>query len=107
LAAGFPRQTLVGQYSDVTVAATLQRHADADLAANAGMVTSYTLTTFADDPDWLSVGRGDTVRVEIDSDVYSGERPLIFNTRVLDRAVHVPDEGRPQVNWVVADVRES
>lgn len=106
LAAGYPRQTLTSQYTDVTAGTLLQRQANADLAANSGMVTSYTLTTFADDPDWTQIARGDTVRVELDTDVYGGERPLIFNTRVLDRVVHVPDEGRPLVNWVVADVRE-
>jgi len=25
---------------------------------------------------------------------------------VLDRAVHVPDDGKVQVNWTLADVRE-
>ena len=70
------------------------------------MTTVYTLTTFEDDPDWTGVARGDTVRVELDTDVYASERPLVFTSRVLDMAVHVPDDGKVQVNWTLADVKE-
>jgi hypothetical protein len=107
LAAGFPRQTEIQQYTDVVIEATLQRHADADLAAGSGMTTTYNLATFGTDPVWTGIARGDTVRVEADTDVYAGERPLIFNTRVLDIAVMVPDQGETEVTYVVADVRES
>jgi hypothetical protein len=106
LNAGYPRKTKTTSYTDVKIPATLQRHADADLAAGSGMTTVFTLTTFEDDPDWTGVARGDTVRVELDSDVYATERPLVFNSRVLDRAIHVPDDGKVQVNWVLADVRD-
>jgi hypothetical protein len=106
LTAGYPRKTKTATYTDVVIEATLQRHADADLAAGSGMTTVYTLTTFEDDPDWTGVARGDTVRVELDTDVYASERPLVFTSRVLDMAVHVPDDGKVQVNWVLADVRD-
>ena len=105
LNAGFPRRTRTQSYTDVSIEATLQRHADADLAAGSGMTTSFTLSCFGSDPDWVGIARGDTVRVEIDSDCYSGERPLIFNTRVLDMAVKVPDDAPVEVNYHVADVR--
>jgi len=105
LAAGYPRRTRTARYSDVSIATTLQRHADADLAAARGMTTAYTLTTFEGDPDWTGVARGDTVRVIVDSDCYSGVRPLVFESRVLDLAVLVPDDGPVRVNWTVAEVR--
>lgn len=107
LTAGFPRRTKVTQYSDVSDPITLQRHADADLAAGSGMTTSYTFSTFGSDPVWTSIARGDTVRAELDTDVYAAERPLVFETRVLEIAVHVPDSGEVQVNYVCADVRDS
>jgi len=106
LAAGYPRQTEIQQYTDVVIEATLQRHADADLAAGSGMTTTYNLATFGTDPVWTGIARGDTVRVEADTDVYAGERPLIFETRVLDIAVMVPDQGEVEVTYVVADVRD-
>ena len=106
LTAGFPRKTKTATYTDVSIEATLQRHADADLAAGSGMTTVYTLTTFEDDPDWTGVARGDTVRVELDTDTFASERPLVFTSRVLDMAVHVPDDGKVQVNWTLADVRD-
>lgn len=104
LTAGFPRRTRSARYSGVSIAATLQRHADADLAAARGMVTSYTLTTYEDDPDWTGVARGSTVRVELDTDVYASTRPLSFEARVLDMAVHVPDTGPVVVNWTIGEV---
>lgn len=107
LAADYPRQTEIQQYTDVVIPATLQKHADADLAAGSGMTTTYNLATFGTDPVWTGIARGDTVRVEADTDVYAGERPLVFETRVLDIAVMVPDQGNVEVTYVVADVRES
>jgi hypothetical protein len=106
LTAGYPLKTKTATYTDVVIEATLQRHADGDLAAGSGMTTVYTLTTFEDDPDWTGVARGDTVRVELDTDVFASERPLVFTSRVLDRAIHVPDDGKVQVNWVLADVKD-
>jgi len=106
LTAGYPRRTKISQYNDVVIPATLQKHANADLAAGAGMTTSYTFSTFGSDPDWTSIARGDTVRAELDTDVYATERPLIFETRVLEIAVKVPDSGEVQVNYVCADVRD-
>jgi hypothetical protein len=106
LNAGYPLKTKTSTYTDVVIEATLQRHADADLAAGSGMTTVYTLTSFEDDPDWTQVARGDTVRVELDTDTFASERPLVFTSRVLDMAVHVPDDGKVQVNWTLADVKE-
>lgn len=105
LAAGFPRQTISAQYSDVVEPATLQRHANADLAAARGMVTTWTLSTFDNSPDWTQVQRGDVVRVILDTDVYAGERPLVLDTRLLKLAVSVQDDGPAQVNWSVASTR--
>jgi hypothetical protein len=106
LAAGYPRKTKVNQYSDVTNLATLQRHADADLAAASGMTTSYTCSTFGSDPDWTQIARGDTVRVELDTDVYATERPWVFTSRVLGISVHVPDTGQVAVNYAIAAVQD-
>lgn len=106
LAAGWPRRTRTTRYQDVSIDATLQRHADADLAASQGMTTTYTLSTFEDDPDWTGVARGDTVLVSLDTDVYAGERPLEFPARVLDMAVGVQDVGPAIVNWTISEVRE-
>jgi len=106
LTAGYPLRTKTSTYTDVTIPATLQRHADGDLAAGSGMTTIYTLTTFEDDPDWTGVARGDTVRVELDTDVFASERPLVFTSRVLDMAVHVPDDGKVQINWTLADTKD-
>src|SRR5665647_3263689 len=106
LTAGFPRRTKTARYADVSIPATLQRHADADLAAGRGMTTAYTLSTLDGDPDWTGVARGDTVRVILDSDVYATARPLIFTSRVLDIAVGVQDVGPAVINWLVAEVRD-
>jgi len=107
LAAGYPRKTKVAQYTDVSIPATLQRHADGDLAAGSGMTTAFTLSTFGANPDWTSIARGDTVRVELDTDVYAtSDRPLVFNSRVLDIAVKVPDDGPVECNYVIADTRD-
>lgn len=106
LAAGYPRLTYTGSYTDVKVSATLQRHADADLAARAGLVTGYTLTTWDDDgPDWTQVPRGSTVRSILDTDVY-GTGKQTFDPRLHDIAVSVGDE-RTQVNWTVATTLEN
>jgi hypothetical protein len=106
LNAGFPRKTKTATYTDVSIEATLQRHADADLAAGSGMTTSFTLSTFGSDPEWTSIARGDTVRVELSTDVYATEDPLIFESRVLDIGVKAPDQGEVQVNYTIADVRD-
>ena len=106
LTAGYPRKTKVSQYTDVTNLATLQRHADADLAAASGMTTSWTFSTFGSDPDWTSIVPGDTARVELDTDVYATERPLIFTSRVLGIAVRVPDTGDVEVNYHLAETRD-
>ena len=106
LTAGFPRRTKTARYTDVSIPETLQRHADADLAAGRGMTTAYTLSTLDGDPDWTGVARGDTVRVILDTDVYSTSRPLVFTSRVLDIAVGVQDVGPAVINWLVAEVRD-
>ena len=106
LTAGYPKRSRTSQYTDVSIAATLQRHADGDLAAGSGMTTSYTLSTFGSDPDWTSIARGDTVRVELDTDCYAAERPLVFTSRVLEIAVKVPDDAPVEVNYHLADVRD-
>jgi len=105
LAVGYPRRSKTSTYTDVSIEATLQRHADSDLAAASGMTTSFTLSTFGSDPDWTTIARGDTVRVECSTDVYATEDPLIFESRVLDIGVKVPDQGEVEVNYHVADVR--
>jgi len=105
LAAGYPRRSKTATYTDVTNPTTLQRHSDADLAAGSGMTTSFTLSTFGSDPDWTSIARGDTVRVELSTDVYASEDPMIFEARILEMGVKVPDDGNVEVNYHVADVR--
>jgi hypothetical protein len=105
LASGYPLRTKTATYTDVSIEATLQRHADSDLAAASGMTTSFTLSTFGSDPEWTSIARGDTVRVELSTDVYATEDPLIFESRVLDIGVKVPDDAPVEVNYHVADVR--
>lgn len=99
IGAGYPRMTKTAQYNDVTNPTTLQRHADADLAAVEGLVRSFTLTTLDGDPDWTQVQRGDTVSVSLDTDVYGAERPVEFEARVLEVAVQVQDSGPALVNW--------
>jgi len=106
LTAGYPKKTKTASYVDVVDPTTLQRHADSDLAAASGMTTSWTLSTFESDPDWTQIARGDTVRVEADTDVYASERPLVFTSRVLDMAVKVNDDGPAEVNYHIADTRD-
>jgi hypothetical protein len=105
LAAGYPKRSKTASYVDVTNPTTLQRHSDGDLAAGSGMTTSFTLSTFGSDPDWTSIARGDTVRVELSTDVYASEDPMIFESRILEMGVKVPDDGNVEVNYHVADVR--
>ena len=104
LALGFPRQTDVTTYSEVTRPATLQKHADADLAASSGLLTVWQVSTYASEPDVFSVGRGDTVRCEFDTDVYGGDRPTVFESRVLSITVKVPDQGDAEATWTLAEV---
>lgn len=106
IAQGWPRMTRARQYSDTSIAATLQRHANADLAAGKGFATGYSLTTRDGDPDWTQVPRGSTVQVSLDTDIYAGPRPLEFTTRVLNTTVRVPDSGDAEVKWDVATVQE-
>lgn len=107
LGMGWPRMTRSTAYSDVTVPATLQRHANADLAKAQGFATGYSLATLDGDPDWVSVPRGSTVTVSLDTDIYAGPRPLEFDTRLLGLTVRVPDTGAAQVQWDVATVQET
>lgn len=103
LAAGWPRMTKRNGYSDVKDTTTLGRHAQADLAAAAGLLTGFTLTTFDGEPDWTQVARGSSVWVSLDTDVYATQRPLELERRLLDLAVLVPDDGgQAQANWTVA-----
>lgn len=107
LAQGWPRLTRSHSYSDVTIDATLQRHANADLAMAEGLATGYSLVTLDDDPDWTQCPRGSSVRVSLDTDVYAGPRPLEFTTRLLNLTVRVPDAGSAQVQWDTATVLEA
>lgn len=107
LSAGWPRLTRVQSYDDVVIPATLQRHADADLAKAEGLATGYSLVTLDDDPDWTQCPRGSSVMVSIDTDVYAGPRPLEFTTRLLNLTVRVPETGRAQVQWDTATVQET
>ena len=110
LAAGWPRLTRTMTYSDVTIPATLARHAQADLAASAGIATGYQLVTLDGDPtaDHMQTPRGSDVRVILDTDVYGAERPVGgpdgFVTRLLSTTVRVADDGPAQVEWQVATV---
>lgn len=108
LSAGWPRLTKSGSYTDVSVRATLDRHAQADLAASAGVVTGYSLVTLDGDPDWTSVPRGSSVQVILDTDVYGSERPVGgsngFASRLLSVTVNVDDDGPAQVQWDTATV---
>mgnify|MGYP006958838381 FL=1 len=105
--AGFPRLTRTSTYSDVVRLATLQRHADSDLAASCGVLTGYQAVTINGDPDWTEVPRGSTVRLILDTDVYGGARPVDITSRVQRMTVHVPDDGgAAQVTWDIPDVLE-
>jgi len=107
----WPRMTTTKAYSDVTVPATLQGHADADLAATAGIATTYQLVSLDDDPDWTQTPRGSTVQVVLDTDVYGAERPVGgpdgFESRLFNTIVRQPDSGPAQVEWVTATVEET
>ena len=70
------------------------------------MTTAFTLSTFGSDPDWTQIARGDTARVELDTDVYATERPWVFTSRVLGIAVHVPNTGNLEVNYSIAAVQD-
>lgn len=112
LARGWPRMTVQNAYPDVTSKTVLARHARADLAAAAGIVTSYSLVTLDGDPtaDWTQTPRGSSVRVILDTDVYGGDRPVGgsagFVARTYGVTVRVPDAGDAQVEWQVGDVLE-
>lgn len=103
---GYPRITQTRQYPDVTRQSTLQRHADADLAAAQGLVTSYTLTTYDGDPEWTEIQRGDPGLVILDTDVYGAQRPVEFQARLLNLAVSIDDDVT-RLNWTLATVLEA
>lgn len=107
LGKGWPRMTRSQTYSDVTIPATLQRHAKADLAKAEGLTTGYSLVTLDDDPDWTQCPRGSSVIVSLDTDIYAGPRPLEFASRLLNLTVRVPDSGAAQVQWDAATVQET
>ena len=110
---GWPRMTATGNFADVTQPATLQRHANAELAARAGIATGYSLVVLDGDltADWTQTPRGSMVRVILDTDVYGAERPVGgdngFEARCVDTVVRVPDSGSAQVEFRVADVLEA
>jgi hypothetical protein len=106
LSAGWPRMTTTKSYTDVVDGTTLQRHANADLAASAGVATGYSLVTLDGEPDWTQIPRGSTVYVVLDTDMYGGVRPVQFTARLLDLVVRIPDSGVAQVEWRIADVLE-
>lgn len=109
LVRGWPVMASVKSYSKVTQSSTLQRHADADMKAAEGFATGYSLVTLdGDDPnaDWTQVPRGSMVRVSLDTDVYAGPRPLVFDARLVNVTVRVPDAGPAQVQWDVETVQE-
>jgi len=107
LVRGFPRITRTIAYSDVTNLSTLQRYAQAELAAGRGVLTDYSLVTLGKSPDWRQVTRGSSVRVILDTDVFAGPRPLTLTSRVLNITVSVPDGGGPeQVQWDTGEVLE-
>lgn len=107
LGKGWPRMTRTAAYSEVTVPATLQRHANADLAKAQGITTGYSLVTLDGEPDWTQCPRGSSVMVSLDTDIYAGPRPLEFTTRLLNLTVRVPDSGAAQVQWDTAEVQEA
>jgi hypothetical protein len=104
--------TVTGNFSDVARKSTLQNHANAGLAARAGIATGYSLVTLDGDPtaDWLATPRGSTVRIVLDTDVYGAERPVGgvngFDARCLGITIRILDDGQPQVEWNVAEVLE-
>lgn len=105
LAAGWPRMTTVASYTDVTNTTTLQRHANADLAASAGVLTGYSFVTLDGEPEWTQVPRGSALMGVLDTDLYGGVRPVETDTRLLNLTVNVPDDGGDaQVRWDTADV---
>ena len=112
LSRGWPRMTAFSDYNDVSVKATLDRHAAADLGKRAGIATGYSLVTLDGDPtaDWTQTPRGSTVRVILDTDVYGGDRPVGgtngFDARCLGVTVRVPDSGDAQIEWSIGDVLE-
>lgn len=107
LAAGWPLITRTVSFPDVSDLRTLQRHADAELAASAGLMTGYALVTRGSQPDWRKISRGSMVRVSLDTDVYAGPRPLNFTTRVLNKTIAAADDGGDElIRWDLANVLE-
>lgn len=112
LSRGWPRMTETADFNDVSVKATLDRHAASELAKRAGVATGYSLVTLDGDlsADWTQTPRGSTVRVVLDTDVYGADRPVGgangFDARCTNVVVRVPDSGSAQVEWQVSDVLE-
>jgi hypothetical protein len=98
---GYPDLLYSNAYPSVVDQSTLQRHATTDLNERAGLVTSYTLTTFDDAPDWTGSQPGESVQVILDTDVYA-DGITMFEARLLELAVHVSDNDRTLVNWTIA-----
>jgi hypothetical protein len=96
LGQGWPLITKFTQHGNVSDPGTLQRLAQADLAAASGISTRYSLSTFDGDPDWTGVPRGSTMRVILDTDVYAIDRPYSFESRLLNLTVDVDDNGPAQ-----------
>ena len=95
------------QHGGVSSPDTLKRHANADLASIKGIATGYSLVTLDGDPDWTDIGRGSTMRVILDTDLY-GARPYQFEARMLNLTVDVPDEGgSAQLTWDLAETLET
>lgn len=106
LAGGWPRMTRWFTHNTVSRPETLQRHANADLASVAGIATGYSLVTLDGDPEWTDIGRGSTMRVVLDTDLY-GVRPYQFESRLLGLTVDVPDDGAAQLTWDLAETLEA
>ena len=109
--AGWPRITRYASFPDVSSIEDLQRRADAALINSAGVLTGYQLATLdtqkPGQPNWRKVTRGSMVRLELDTDVYAGDRPYRAETRLQNITVAVPDDGSDaQVRWDVAEVLE-
>jgi hypothetical protein len=106
LEAGWPGMTTTQSYDSVSDDKTLLRHAQADLAATAGVATGYSLVTLDGDPDWTQTSRGSALHVALDTDVFAGERPYEFVSRLQNLTVRLPDTGRAQVQWDLAQILE-
>lgn len=98
---GWPRIEASESHPDVTVQATLDRHAVGALGARRGLTTAMELTTFAEDPDLASYQLGDVARIVMETDLYGYARPgealpvIDVERRTLGYSVRVDDNGGP------------